>query len=95
MKNVRITGQTEVFVEPIPVPLRYPLWAIKYVSGLDGAVHTQPGHWLVRWEPTPENISFGFGKERTMYYVDEASAQSVSDVLRKDMEIETEVVKIG
>jgi hypothetical protein len=67
------------------------VWAIKYVAGLDESAETKPGHWLVQWDPSPERILFAFSKDRNLYYTDEASAQAVSDMLRKDMGIVTEV----
>lgn len=94
MKNVTRLPQTEVFTEPLPGPLTHPLWAIKYVAGIDEGAATKPGDWLVQWDPSPERITFAFAKKRNLCYLDEASAQSVSDVLRKEMEIETEVVKV-
>jgi hypothetical protein len=48
---------------------------------------------LVKWEVSPERIIFAFSDTPNLYFIDESSAQSVSDMLRKNMEIETEVVK--
>lgn len=95
MKNTTRLLQTEVFREQIPGTLPYPMWAIQYVSGIDEGAETKPGDWLVTWDPSPERIMFAFSKNRNLYYTDEASAQSVSDMLRSNMEIETEIVKIG
>ena len=95
MKNVTRLPQTEVFREQIPGTLPYPLWAIKYVSGINEGAATKPGFWLVQWEPTPERVTFAFAKEKNLYYIDEPSARSVSDALRTNAGIETEVVKIG
>jgi hypothetical protein len=95
MKNVTKLSQTEVFREKIPrLVLSSELWAIKYLSGIDESAETKPGHWLVQWDPPPERIAFGFSKDRHLYYTERASAQAVSDMLRKDMEIEAEVVKV-
>jgi hypothetical protein len=58
-------------------------------------VKIKPGDWLVQWDPSPERIVFAFSKDRNLYFTEEASAGSVSDTLRKDMEIETEVVRAG
>ena len=71
-----------------------PLWALKYVSGIDAEAETKPGDWLVQWDPSPERIMFAFSKDRNLYYTDEVSARSVSDMLHKNMDIETEVVKV-
>jgi hypothetical protein len=93
--NVTRLPQTEIFSEQIPGTLPYPLWAIKYVSGVDEGAATKPGDWLVQWEPTPERVTFAFARNKNLYYIDQASAQSVSDALRSDAGIETEIVKIG
>jgi hypothetical protein len=45
-------------------------------------------------DPSPERIMFAFSKDRNLYYTDEASAQCVSDMLDKNMDIETEIVKV-
>jgi len=96
MKNVTRLPRIEVFREPILGVLASSKWAIKYVSGIDdGGAETKAGDWLVKWEMSPERILFAFCSEGNLYFLDEASAQAVSNMLRKQMEIETEVVKVG
>ncbi len=95
MKNVTRLERIEIFQVPIPGTLPHPVWAIKYVSGLDDGGETKSGDWLARWEPSPERIVFAFSKDRNLYYMDEVSAYAVSDALRTNMEIETDVVKVG
>lgn len=93
MKNVTALPTEELFTLELPLTGSNPLWAIRYKSGIE-TDRVERGDWLTTWEPRPDGIvRFGFSKHRNLFYTDEASANSVAEMLRKNMEIETEVVK--
>jgi len=95
MKNVTLLPATEVFkVSMAGLLPNGPLWAVQYVSGIDSPSQTEPGDWLCQWQPSPEFVTFGFSKDRDLHFTDESAAESVSNELRKETEIETKVVKV-
>ncbi|MFI5117174.1 MAG: hypothetical protein ACHP8B_10820 [Terriglobales bacterium] len=97
MKNV------EEVVKKIPVyrvrikgapPLRG--WALKHLSGME-ALDVKPGYWLSEWSLSSDGTTATFNFEPELYvaFDTEAEAKAVSDALRANSEIETEVLKIG
>lgn len=69
-------------------------WAVKYVAGIEGAI-PKPGDLLCQWQYEGNQLTFAFDAELRMCFSDETAAKAASDMLRNDMAIETEVVKVG
>ena len=66
---------------------------MKLVSGIDSK-GIKPGFWMSLWQPVADNTQFAFEPELQMCFEHEEQAKKISDLLRNEMEIETEVVKI-
>jgi hypothetical protein len=81
MKNVKVLPVQQFFLEPIPglTPGLPPLngWTVQYVSGIEGATQTEPGHFLSKWQPNGDVIDFAFSPQPLLCYTDEDAAKSV------------------
>ena len=69
-------------------------WAVKYKSGLDDP-EINAGFWLAEWVITGGEAIFRFEAEMHMCFHEEGEAIDVSNLLRANAEIQTEVVKVG
>jgi hypothetical protein len=98
MKNVKIAPPSGMRGLSIPIPGAPPPhgWAVKLVQDLPDANYKH-GYWMATWQKTPESWKFSFDPAPNMAFVfsTEPDAKKVSDFLRKQGEIETEVVKVG
>ena|SRR5579872_198658 len=94
MKNVTRLPKFAPYTIAIPGSLIFDSWAIRYLSGIDDG-EVKPGHWLAKWDHTPMTIEFGFSQKENLLFLNEAAAQSVAETLRREREIETEVIQVG
>lgn len=95
MKNVEILPPKSIFRVPIHghPPLRG--WALKYLSGIEEVADVKPGYWMTQWYFAGGSATFAFEAGVTMCFTDETEANRISESLRNEADIETEVVKIG
>jgi|ERR1700687_311219 hypothetical protein len=95
MKGVEVVEVPARPVMHIPFKGELPIkgWGLRYVSGIDNE-RVQPGDWMTRWDSTAMGSTFEFGADLTYVFWGEAYARDVSEALRTNADIKTEVVKI-
>lgn len=95
MKNFKKLPAREIFRVPVQglPPLKGR--AIRYLSGLEGESQNKAGDFMSQWQSNDEGLTFVFESGLHMCFTDEKLANEISSFLRKQAEIETEVVKIG
>ncbi|SRR5260370_11672090 len=95
MKDVKVLPVQQAFLEPIPglTPGLPPLngWTVQYISGIEGASLTEPGHFLSSWQP--DKSYFAFSPQPFLCFTEEESAKLVCDTLHDEMEIEAKVIR--
>ena len=94
-KNIERVPRPPVMRIPVEGAPRLRGWAVRYISGLEDPA-IKPGFWLSHWQasPTKPTATFNFEYELVMCFGDEAEAKAVSDALRVNGEVETEVVRV-
>ena len=96
MKNVeKVHSDAQGWSVPISGLLPLKGWAVRYVAGMRPDI--KAGYWLSRWRlnSARDNATFAFEPELTMCFNEQSDAQTVSNSLRNNAEIDTRVVQIG
>lgn len=94
MKNVQKLPLRQVMRISIAGAAPLKGWAVKYVSGIEGAIPT-PGDLLCQWQYEGNQLTFAFDRELRMCFNEESAAKDACTMLRDKMEIETEIIKVG
>ena len=94
MKNVVIVPSRPAIRFPVQGFPPLEGWAVRLLIDIPDADYKK-GYWMSRWSNSPAVREFAFEAESHMVFNVEADAKAVSDYLRNEAEIGTEVVKIG